>query len=128
MRVFATRWFTRFAESERITDAALCEAIDRVERGLVDANLGRGLVKQRIARSGQGRSSGFRVLIAYRRGARAVFLYGFAKNERDNIRPDQLAAWQLRAQEVLAASNDAIERNVSDAHLREVHCAQEEKD
>jgi hypothetical protein len=123
MRLFATKWFTRFARGERISDDALCEAIERAERGLIDADLGRGLIKQRVARPGQGRSGGFRVLVAYRRGARAMFLYGFAKRERDNIRPDQLAAWQSRAQEILAASDGVIERNVADDNLREVHCA-----
>jgi hypothetical protein len=127
MRVLATRWFARFARSEHIRDDRLCEAIHRAERGLVDAELGHGLIKQRIARSGQGRSGGFRVLIAYRRGARAVFLYGFAKSERDNIRPDQLAAWQARAQEVLSAGDELIERNIADDHFREVHCEQKEE-
>jgi hypothetical protein len=127
MRVFATRWFARFARSERIRDDRLCEAIHRAERGLIDADLGRGLIKQRIARSGQGRSGGFRVLIAYRRGARAVFLYGFAKSERDNIGPDQLAAWQARTHEVLSAGDDLIARNVADEYLREVDCEQKEE-
>jgi hypothetical protein len=57
---------------------------------LVDANLGGGLIKQRVARPGQGRRGGFRNLMAYRAGAHTVFLYGFAKNERDNIGPDEL--------------------------------------
>ena len=126
MRVFVTRWFARFARSERISDGQLCGAIHRAQRSIVDADLGRGLIKQRVARPGQGRSGGFRVLIAYRRGARAVFLYGFAKNERDNIRPDQLAAWQARAHEVLSAGDDLIERNVAEDRLRKVHCEEEE--
>jgi hypothetical protein len=126
VRVFVTRWFARFARSERISEDRLCNAIHRAQRSIVDADLGRGLNKQRVARPGQGRSGGFRVLIAYRRGARAVFFYGFAKNERDNIRPDQLVAWQARAQEVLSASDDLIERNVAEDHLREVHCEEEE--
>jgi hypothetical protein len=126
MRVFATRWFTRFARAERIKDGRLCEAIDRARRGLIDADLGRGLIKQRMARPGQGRRGGFRVLIAYRHGVRAVFLYGFAKSERDNIDDADLAAWQTRAQEVLSAGDDLISRNVADDNLREVHCDQEE--
>ena len=123
MRLFATKWFMRFARSERIADGALREAIDRAERGLVDGDLGRGLIKQRVARAGQGRSGGFRVLIAYREGQRAVFLYGFAKSERDNIRPDRLAIWQTRAQEVLAAGDDAMDGSVADGDLAEVDCA-----
>jgi hypothetical protein len=63
------------------------------------------------------------VLIAYRRGVRGVCLYGFAKRERDNIRPDQLADWQARAQDILAAGDDAIDRNIAGDNLREVDCA-----
>src|ERR1700683_1838925 len=61
------------------------------KRGLIDADLGSGLLKQRVARAGEGRSGGYRTIIAYRAGDRAVFLYGFAKNERDNIGDDELA-------------------------------------
>jgi hypothetical protein len=122
MRVFATRWFTRFARGERISDDRLCEAIDRAGRGLVDADLGRGVIKQRVARVGEGRRGGYRVLVAYRGGERAVFLYGFAKNERDNIGASDLADWQARAQEVLKADDELIERNVADDVLREVYC------
>ena len=85
MRVFAVTDFQRFRRKERIKDEDLCEAIERAERGLVDADLGGGLIKQRIARSGQGRSSGYRSIIACRQGDRAVFLFGFAKSRRANI-------------------------------------------
>ena len=127
MRVFVTKWFTRFARSERITDDRLCEAVERAEAGLVAADLGRGVIKQRVARPGQGRSGGFRVLMGHRPGERAVFLYGFAKSERDNVRHDQLAAWQARAQEVLSATEVLIERNIADDLLREVYCAETKK-
>jgi hypothetical protein len=127
MRVFATRWFSRFAKGERISDSRLCQAVERAGRGLLDADLGRGLIKQRVSRPGQGRRGGYRVLIAYRAGERAVFLYGFAKSERDNINARQLADWQARAQDVLAATDDLIEQNIADDHLREVYCDQKEK-
>ena len=90
--VFKTKWFVRFARRKRITDESLREAIDRAARGIVDADLGGGLVKQRVAREGQGRSGGYRMLLAYQAEGRAVFLYGFAKNELDNIGPDDPAS------------------------------------
>jgi len=74
VRIFKTKWFVRYARQERIGDYALREAIERAERGIVDADLGGGIIKQRVARTGQGRSVGYRVLIAYRYGDRAVFL------------------------------------------------------
>ncbi len=88
--VFKTKWFARFARRERITDERLREAIDRAERGLVEADLGGGLIKQRVARERQGRSGGYRMLVAYRARGRAVFLYGFAKNEQENVGSDEL--------------------------------------
>ena len=90
MRIFKTKGLVRFARRERIADARLIQAIERAERGIIDADLGVGLIKQRIARPGQGRSGGYRVIVAYRVRGRAVFLYGFAKNDLDNIGPDQL--------------------------------------
>lgn len=73
MGVFKTREFARFARREQIQDASLWEAAARAERGLVDAELGGGLIKQRIARQGQGRRSGFRTLMAFREGQHTVF-------------------------------------------------------
>jgi hypothetical protein len=75
---------------------------------LVGADLGGGLVKQRVARPGQGRSGGFRTIIAYHSGTRAVFLFGFAKNTRSNIDAVMLAHWQAVGADLLAASDKAI--------------------
>ncbi|MEQ1717646.1 MAG: type II toxin-antitoxin system RelE/ParE family toxin, partial [Hyphomicrobium sp.] len=85
MRIYKTKTFRRFQRQEGVTDATLAEAVKRAEDGLIDADLGRGLIKQRVARQGAGRRGGFRSIIAYRVGSRAVFIYGFAKNDRDNI-------------------------------------------
>ena len=83
MRIFKTRAFARFARREGIDDAVLGNAIDRAERGRIDADLGGGIIKQRVPRPGAGRSGGFRTVVAYRAGEISVFLYGFAKNERE---------------------------------------------
>jgi hypothetical protein len=63
MRAFKTKWFARFARQELIADASLWEAIERAERGLIDADLGGGLIKQRVSRHGKGRSGGYRVIV-----------------------------------------------------------------
>jgi hypothetical protein len=68
MRIFKTKPFARFAEHEGIDDAALCDAIQRAERGLVDADPGGCVIKQRIARKGQGKSGGFRSIVLFRNG------------------------------------------------------------
>jgi hypothetical protein len=108
MRVFKTKWLSRFARREGIADKSLQEAIERAERGLIDADLGGGLIKQRVARAGQGRSGGYRTIVAYRVKQRAVFLYGFAKNERDNIEPDELLTFRSIAADLLAADSARI--------------------
>ena len=79
MRIFKNRWFVRFARKQKISDEILREALMRIEHGLADADLGGGVFKQRIARSGGGRSTGYRVIVLVRSGQRAFFVYGFAK-------------------------------------------------
>jgi hypothetical protein len=94
MRIFKTRWFARWSKRERVGDSALREAVERAEKGLIDADLRGGVIKQRVARVGQGRSGGYRTIVVYRAADRAIFLYGFAKNERDNIDDDELATFR----------------------------------
>ncbi len=103
VRIFKTKLFAKFARRERIADAGLTEAIERAGRGLVDADLGGGVIKQRVARQGQGRSGGYRTLIAYRSHDFAVFLFGFAKSGRDNIDDQELAELREASASWLAA-------------------------
>jgi hypothetical protein len=122
MRVFVVKAFARFQRRERITDAVLCAALDNAWKGLIDADLGGEVVKQRMPRRGQGKSGGYRLLIALRQGKRAVFLYGFGKNERSNIRSDQLAELKLYAQRWLGFDDERIKQAIADGDLSEVHC------
>ncbi len=120
MRIFKTKWLGRFARRERIADETLREAIERAERGIIDGDLGGGIIKQRVARSGQGRSGGYRMLVAYRMGDRAVFLYGFAKRERENIDPDELLTLREIGAAWLAANTTRIARALKEDALQEV--------
>lgn len=104
MRIFKNAWFVRFARKQKIADAALREAVERAEKGSIDADLGGGVLKQRIGRPGQGRSGGYRTIILYRRRERAFFIYGFAKNDRGNIDRDEEEAFRKAAKHVLALS------------------------
>jgi hypothetical protein len=126
LRVFKTRGFARFARSERISDASLSEAVRRAERGLVDADLGGGVIKQRVARPGQGRSGGYRVLIAYRAKARAVFLFGFAKSAQANIDDDELATLREIASGWFKADDAALARALAQGAIEEVNYEEEE--
>jgi hypothetical protein len=120
VRLYLTKWVTRFVRRERIGNGSLVQAVARAELGLIDADLGGGIIKQRVARAGQGRSGGYRVLIAYRADERAVFLYGFAKRERDNINPDELLTLREIGASWLAASAPQLAHAVAGGVLQEV--------
>jgi hypothetical protein len=120
LRIFKNAWFCRFARREKIKDAVLKEAIVRAERGLIDADLGGGVFKQRLARPGQGRSGGYRSIIIFQKGERAFFVYGFAKSDRENIDPDEAAAFKKSAKAFFALSDKQIEILIKDKELSEV--------
>ena len=122
MQTFKTKAFTRFADREGLEDASLREAVRRAERGLVDADLGGGVIKQRIARAGGGRSGGFRTIVLFRRGELAFFVYGFAKSDRENLRPDELAAFRLLADEYLGLDKAGLTAAQSVGAIIEVKC------
>jgi hypothetical protein len=128
VRVFKTRWFAGFARRERISDASLRDAVRRAERGLVDADLGGGVIKQRVARPGQGRSGGYRMLMAYRKKSRTVFLFGFAKSARANVEDDELATARDIARGWLEAENTALAKALQDGIIQEVAYDENEED
>ncbi len=125
MRIFKTKWVARFVRRERINDASLKEAIERAERGIIDADLGGGLIKQRVARPGKGRSGGFRMIVAYRTEERAFFLYGFAKNERENIEDDELQTLRDIAADFLKQDDTALDEAVGKGALQEIDNGEE---
>lgn len=122
MRVFKNKPFARFARKNEIDDEELCKAVDGAHRGLIDADLGGGVIKQRVARRGAGKSGGFRAVIVFRVGELAVFVHGFAKSEVENIRPDELSALKKLASEILAYPQNALEKAVQSGALMEVKC------
>lgn len=109
MRVFKNKWFTKFARRHRIGDEVLLEAVLLANKGLVDAELGGGVVKLRIGRKGEGKSGGYRNLLFFKKGHRGFFVYGFAKNERDNISIDELVALKTAASRILGLSDFELE-------------------
>lgn len=126
MRVFKTKIFARYARKESIADESLCEAVDRAAQGLIDADLGGGLIKQRVARPGRGRSGGFRVIIVWRRKDRSIFVHGFAKNERDNVGAKDLADLKGLAAMFLGYDDGSLDKAVAEGELTEVDCRAEE--
>lgn len=120
VRIYKTKWVGRFARRERISDSDLVEAVRRAERGLIDADLGGGIIKQRVARAGQGRSGGYRMVLVFKAERRAVFLYGFAKSERENIEDDELQTLREIGASWLAANAQRIAKALQENTLQEV--------
>ena len=119
-RVFKTRHFKRWMSKSELTDSALCSAVEEMAKGLIDAELGGGVVKKRIGLSGRGKRGGARTLVATNRGSRWFFVFGFEKNDRANISSDELEALQAIAVELLALSGRELGQAVEDATLEEI--------
>ena len=120
MRVFKNTWFARFAGKEGITDRELREVVDQLEAGQADADLGGDVYKVRIARPGEGKSGGFRVVVFFRSEERVFFVYGFAKSDRDNINQSELRAFKQRAKDAFSMTDEHIMERLINRTLIEV--------
>ena len=120
MKAFKTRTFQRWAGKAGVTDAALLDAVAQMERGLIDADLGGNLYKQRVALPGRGKSGSTRTIIATRFAGVLFFLYGFEKNDRDNITAKELALYQRFARELLDLNESQIATALAGQVLTEV--------
>ena len=126
MLIYKNKWFHRWAKSEGLSEKALCEAVQKMAAGLFEADLGGGLLKKRVARAGQGKSGGFRTLVATNRGDRWVFVFGFPKNARSNIDKDEQEALKKLAGHLMGLSSVEMQSAVQAGGLIEVNC--DEKD
>ena len=122
MRIFKNKWFVRFTRQHDIEDTALCDAIANAEKGLIDADLGGGVLKQRIARLSEGKSGGFRSIVLFRCGDKAFFVYGFPKNARSNLRKDELKGFKKLADVMLGYDKTALAKAVKSGAIVEVNC------
>jgi len=120
--IYKTKVFDRWANEQGLTDPSLCQAIREMIAGLIDADLGGGLYKKRVARTGKGKSGGFRTLVATNRGDRWIFVFGFAKNERDNINKKEKDALKKLANYYLSLSLEALLKAQQSIELIEVKC------
>jgi hypothetical protein len=121
LAVYKTKPFARFARKARVSDSDLWEAVRQVNVGVIDADLGGGVIKQRIARAGGGKSGGSRVIILFRFKGRAVFVHGFEKKDIGNIKWNELEAFRALADVILGYSDAEIVCRVADGALIEVN-------
>lgn len=120
MRIFKYKSFDRWASSERLSDKTLKEALGEMSRGLYDADLGSGLYKKRIAMPGKGKSGSYRTLIAFQANEKAFFLFGFSKNERENIADNEKKMYRKLAQDLLDLDAQGIEKLIDIGKFIEV--------
>lgn len=120
MRIYKNKSFTKFARKERILDETLHEVIRNVEAGNIDADYGGGLIKQRISRQNEGKSGGYRSIILHRKNDKAFFVYGFAKNDRENIGDSEARAFKELARITFSLLDEQIEKMVQEGIYTEV--------
>ena len=126
MAIYKTRWFDRWARKQGLDAAALKQAVQEMTAGLYEADLGGGLLKKRIARPGQGKSGGFRTLVATNKANRWVFVFGFPKNERSNIDKDEAEALKKLVAHLLSLTPQALGKAQRAGELMEVDDAQDQ--
>mgnify|MGYP001571609115 FL=1 len=126
MNVYLSKAFTRLARREGLTDVPICQAVAEMNTGLIDANLGAGLFKKRIAMPGQGKRGSWRALLGFQAGKKAFFLYLFPKNSRDNIEDDEMKALKRLTRYYLTLKPSEIKTALQCGELNEVNCNEKE--
>ncbi len=119
-RILKTRSFNRWALRADLSDTALLMAVQEIEQGLIDGDLGGGVMKKRVGVPGRGKSGGARVVLATNRGDRWFFMFGFLKNQRANISPRELEALRELARDLLDLNEKQIDAQTKSGALEEV--------
>ena len=119
-RIFKTRYFSNWLEKTELTDALLLNAVEEMERGLVDADLGGGVFKKRVALPNRGKSGSVRTLIATNKNDRWFFMLGFEKKQRENIDQQELKELKKAARIMLNATDIQITLAVKTHEITEI--------
>jgi hypothetical protein len=120
MKKLCTKWFKKWSKKNRLSNQNLLDAIDNLEAGLSTGDLGGHLFKVRIKREHSGKSSGFRTIIVFNPDDRAIFLFGFGKNEKDNLDKNELLYFKKLGKDLLALDVQQIEQAISKNVLSEL--------
>ncbi len=115
-----TRQFLRWMRKTELTESALCLAVIEMSNGLIDADMGGGVLKKRVALPGRGRSGSARTLLATNRASRWFFVFGFEKNERANVTGREIEALQQLATDLLRLSPSQLDVHVGSDALKEI--------
>nr|VFK13411.1 MAG: hypothetical protein BECKLPF1236B_GA0070989_104710 [Candidatus Kentron sp. LPFa] len=126
MRIFKSKEFIRFARKENISDTKLCKAMRDAADGRIDADYGGGVIKQRVARTNEGKSGGYRMVILYRQGNNAFFVHGFAKSDKGNLNKAEEHLYKAAARVILAFSDNELRQHVAKGVFKETMCDDEQ--
>lgn len=126
MNIYLSKVFSRLARRGGLTDVHICQAVAEMNKGLIDANLGAGLFKKRIAIPGQGKRGSWRTLLGFQTGKKAFFLYLFSKSSRDNIEHDEMKALKSLTKYYLTLKPSEIKAALHCGELKEVTCIEKE--
>lgn len=121
MRIFKNRWFAKFAKKEKISDDALFKAIQEANEGNIAGDLGGSVIKQRLPKNGKGKSGGYRTIIIFKKGDKAFFVYGFSKNDRENITDEELDGFKDLSKSLLSLSDIQIMELIEKDTLQEIN-------
>jgi len=125
-RVFKTRYFSRWMRKTQLNDKSLCDAVLEMMQGLIDADLGGGIIKKRVGIAGRGKQGGARTLLATNNDDRWFFVFGFQKNTRSNINIQEKEALKILADDLLSMSAIALDSACQRDELQEI-CHENEK-
>lgn len=120
MKIFKVKAFARWAKNEGISDKILIKVVAEMQKGLIEANLGGGVCKKRIAIGGRGKSAGARTIVAFKSDKNTFFLFGFLKNEQENIDKKELQALKAFADKLFELRDDQLKVLVKNGDLFEV--------
>jgi hypothetical protein len=120
VRIFKNTWFDRFADRESITDDELRDIVSQLEADQADVNLGGGVYKVRVARPGEGKAGGYRLIVFFMSGERAFFIYGFAKSNKANLDSGELRGFKAAARVNFSLTEGQIQDRLRKRTLVEV--------
>ncbi len=126
-RVFKTRYFSRWMRKTSLSEQALCLAVREMAAGLIDADLGGGIVKKRVPLPGRGKSGSTRTLVATNRGTRWFFLFGFEKSDRANVSDRELSALKAIATDLLRLTPNQLDESLQNNTLQEIYDDEQEE-
>ena len=119
-RIFKTKTFSRWLNKSDLNQYQLIEAVEEMEKGLVDVDLGCNVYKKRVKLPGMGKRGGARIIVATKLLKRWYLIFGFTKNEKSNISKDELLSLQEAAKRLLHLSDREIETAIYANQLEEL--------